>query len=102
MRRLDAIVKTTWKKRKKYKPQWTHYSFGGHVPMLERNAKGETTICGKTANRISATRCKNRVTCPRCIEKLKEDSWYCEEHGFLEGKDVTNDETCDYCGKSVA
>lgn len=88
--------------KKLNKRQWIHYSFGGIVPMLKRNEKGETTICGKTANRIRETKDLNRVTCPRCIEKLKEDSWYCEEHGFIECKDVKNDETCGYCGKPVA
>ncbi|GAG26664.1 unnamed protein product [marine sediment metagenome] len=87
--------------KKKGRQEWIHYSFGGHVPMLERNDKGETTLCGKTARRIRATRDKNGVTCLGCIEGLKEDSWFCEEHGFIADEDVRNDETCDYCGARV-
>ncbi len=88
--------------KKLNKRQWVHYSFGGYVPMLERNNKGETTICGKTARRIRAYHDKSKVTCPRCIEKLKENSWFCDEHGFIADGDVRNDETCDYCGEPVA
>ena len=57
----------------KDKPTWTHFSFGGHVPMLKRNNKGHTTICGKTAKRISVTTIEDHVTCPRCIEELEEN-----------------------------
>jgi len=56
----------------KGKSSWTHYSFGGWVPMLKRNENGETTICGKTANRISVTKDKNNVTCKRCLDKLSK------------------------------
>jgi len=50
--------------------RWVHYSFGGYVPMLKRNENGETTICGKTAQRIVATNDKNNVTCKHCLDKL--------------------------------
>jgi len=80
---------------------WTHSAFGGMVPMLSRNDKGQTTRCGKTAKRIRATTNNNSVTCPRCIEVLKENEWHCEKHGFLEPEDVTFEETCDYCGEPV-
>ena len=50
--------------------RWVHYSFGGDVPMLKRNENGETTICGKTAQRIVVTKFKNNVTCRRCLAKL--------------------------------
>ncbi len=86
---------------KKRSANWVHYSFGGHVPMLERNDKGETTLCGKTARRIRATRIKTGVTCVRCIERLKEDNWFCEEHGYIADENVRNDETCDICGREV-
>lgn len=85
----------------KGKSNWTHFSFGGCVPMLKRNEKGETTACGKTANRIRVTTHKNNVTCPRCIERLKETTWYCEEHGFLKDEEVNNDECCEYCGRTA-
>jgi hypothetical protein len=51
--------------------RWVHYSFGGWVPILKRNENGETTICGKTAQRIIVTTDRNNVTCNRCLDKLK-------------------------------
>lgn len=69
--------------------------------MLTRNANGETTSCGKTARRINVTKDKNDVTCPRCIERLKRENWFCAEHGFLEDNEVTLEETCLHCGKSA-
>jgi len=44
---------------------------------------------------------KNKVTCKNCIDELKKDNFYCEEHGFIEVEDVTNDEKCVYCGRDV-
>jgi hypothetical protein len=85
--------------KRRNRPNWVHYSFGGYVQMLKRNANGETTACGKTAQRISVTKDKNNVTCPLCLEKLKEDNWFCEDHKFLDDIDVTFDEKCGYCGK---
>lgn len=55
----------------KGKQNWIHYSFGGDVPLLKRNANGETTPCGKTARRILVTRDKDNVTCKRCLDVLK-------------------------------
>ena len=52
--------------------RWVHYSFGGWVPLLKRNENGETTICGKTANRIVVTKNRNNVTCKICLDKLSE------------------------------
>ena len=52
--------------------RWVHYSFGGNVPILKRNENGETTICGKTANRIVVTKDRNNVTCERCLNVLSE------------------------------
>jgi len=87
---------------------WATVSFGDSVggPLLfgsraKRDEHGHTTACGKTAYRVTATRRMNSVTCPLCRDWLKENEWYCPEHGFLDGKDVTFEETCDYCGESV-
>ena len=88
-------------KKRKIRNRWVHCSVEGHIPMLKRNPESQTTFCGKTTHRIRAVFNKNSVTCPRCIEKLKENDWYCEEHGFIQAVDVKNNETCAYCGKPV-
>lgn len=60
--------------------------------------KGGLTLCGKKwPHRID----REFVTCPRCIEVLKESYWHCPEHGFIEDSNVTNDEKCETCGKKV-
>jgi len=89
------------KKRKNYK-QWVH--FQDHEFDLSKPGFAEdsqTTICGKTARRIIATRDKDAVTCRRCIEKLKETEWWCPNHGFIPGESVTFEEVCDICGQDV-
>ena len=82
------------------KPQWYHYGFG-LMDMFPKRRDGKTTLCGKTANGVYITREKNIVTCPRCVDALREDDWYCPEHGFLPPEDVTFEERCDYCGEVV-
>ena len=49
----------------------------------------------------SFTRDLKKVTCPRCVEKLKEKHYHCEQHGFIEGAEVTFDEKCAHCGRDV-
>jgi len=75
---------------------WLHYrkswpEVGHHDP----------TPCGKTARRIHSTSDKNRVTCPRCLEVLKADEWWCVAHGFLTPEEVTFEERCDHCGATA-
>ena len=53
------------------KKEWVHYIFRGHPPMLLR-IDGKTTACGKSARRIRGTTTESHVTCPRCIEALKD------------------------------
>ncbi len=53
--------------------QWIHCSFVGSTLTLKQNSEGKTTVCGKTAFRIRVTGNKDKVTCSRCIEKLKEE-----------------------------
>ena len=83
--------------KKDRKPDWVHFSFGGHPPMLKRDENGHTTLCGKTANRIRATQILRGVTCPLCHEKLVEENWFCPIHGFLLDDDVTNEGNCAIC-----
>lgn len=52
--------------------RWIHYGFGGWVPMLKRNGNGETTICGKTAQRIIVTKHIPNVTCKKCLDEIDE------------------------------
>ena len=86
---------------RKINNRWVHSSFGVHTHISMGNPGEKTTVCGKTTRRARAVFDKNKVDCPRCIEKLKENNWYCEEHGFIQDVDVRNDETCDYCGREV-
>ena len=58
-------------------------------------------MCGKMNNSgfIEKTKDWSEVTCKYCLEKMKDQSWYCEECNlFLDGDEVTNDECCIHCG----
>ncbi len=86
------------------KHRWVHYhQMGAGVKASSLSA---STICGKTnyfrphegpsiTNQLSA------ITCPRCIDVLKRDRWYCPTHGFIDDKNVTFEETCEICGNGV-
>lgn len=43
----------------------------------------------------------NAITDKDKIEELMKKYYYCNEHGFIDGVDVTNDEKCAYCGREV-
>lgn len=65
---------------------------------------GVGSICGRN-NRscfLKITIDKNKVDCEFCLEKMKDYMYYCEIHGFIDAKDVTNDEKCDYCNCALA
>ena len=64
---LTAIEKAIKHDRKR---GWTHYSKDD--PLFWRDSDGTTTACGKTARRISHTNNMDNVTCPRCIESIKQ------------------------------
>jgi len=85
----------------KGKTNWVHFSFGGSVPMLDRNDEGHTTFCGKTARRIAATNIMDNVTCPLCLHELKKHHWYCPRHKFIHDNNVTYEENCALCGLPV-
>ena len=79
------------------KKRWVHYQQHDSLFL-------DGLICGKEQDfiaRIPETKEPNEVTCPRCLEKMKETMYYCSEHGFVEGVDVTNDKKCAYCGRKV-
>lgn len=59
------------------------------------------TACGKTSRRYYKTITLDKVTCPKCLEYLKQNNWYCEDHGFIADATVTNDERCEICGRAV-
>lgn len=80
---------------------WIHAAIGDFNRSLTPKEQNETTECGKTARRIMATFNKDQVTCPPCLTKLKEDNWFCDEHGFIEDINVEFDETCSTCGMSA-
>jgi len=84
------------------KLEWTHAAVGEFNGKLTPRNQTETTECGKTARRIQATFNNDAVTCPLCLEKLKEDNWHCPTHGFIHDMNVTYYEKCDMCGESVA
>ncbi len=89
------------KKRKNYN-KWVHFrhhEFDLDIPGFAEDSP--TTICGKTALRMISTSDKNKVTCPRCLEKLKDENWFCPEHGFIKDEFVTFEETCSECGINV-
>ena len=80
----------------KRKPRHVHYAANGYDQHFKPFA-----VCGKRYlgwMRTVFSRDPNEVTCVDCINHLKETIYHCQEHGFLEGSDVRNDETCDYCG----
>jgi len=78
----------------KNKPRVIHFE-------LKENDK--VTACGKTTKSACCykTITLDNVTCPKCLEYLKENNWYCEEHGFIADATVTNYETCEICGRAV-
>lgn len=83
------------------KLSWVHYSEEGNFLPIVRDPETPTTLCGKTSRRRRATKYPNCTTCPLCIEALKDLYWHCSEHGFLDDVDVTFEETCEHCGRSV-
>jgi len=93
-------------KKRWLQQRWLHYHpLGTNVRFLPES-NGPSTICGKTGRyRLfrgpAIVKDPNQVTCPRCIEELKKQKWYCPNHGFLKDEDVENDETCTYCGEKV-
>jgi hypothetical protein len=101
-------IRRTNRKETKIKKRWIHYYWtesNGIYPFDDI-----VCACGKRTSMLGVayqqcpeafTRDINKVTCPRCIEKLKEKHYYCEEHGFVVGADVTYDEKCAHCGRDV-
>ena len=84
------------------KKRWVHCFFPGSLGVpFQDQIDGKTTLCGKTAISIHGTQYKNDVTCPRCLEEMKKRFWFCEKHGFIADKEVTNNETCEHCGRDV-
>ena len=70
-----------------------------HYPIIDYP---ECYVCGvQHKSDKLGTNDKNKVTCKHCVEELKKNSFYCDEHGFIEGEDVTNDEKCSYCGRKI-
>ena len=84
------------KTRKNYN-QWVHYKISSYECF------GFTAICGRQSPQCEHERTTilNNVTCPRCIEELKKQHWYCANDGFIDPVSVTNDETCELCGEDV-
>lgn len=72
---------------------WQHFLLAGD--------SRESTPCGKTSRLINSTRVMDHVTCPRCLDKLKEENWFCPEHGFIHDFNVTYEETCAMCGRDL-
>jgi DNA-directed RNA polymerase subunit RPC12/RpoP len=88
------------KTRKNFK-QWVHYNSDCSWPYPRQNETGHTTVCGKTARRIRVTSDKNLISCPRCLEIMKQNEWWCPNCGFLEAADVTFTEHCEICGEKL-
>ena len=86
----------------KNKPNWVHMAVGKFATKLTPTTQAETTLCGKSARRILASFVLDEVSCPRCLEKLKAENWFCEEHGFINDTNVTSEENCAQCGRPVA
>jgi len=47
------------------KKRWVHY--------IKRKNLNTTTTCGKTAYRTERTSLLEKVTCPRCLQLIKEN-----------------------------
>ena len=99
-------------KKRKTAKRWLHYHRLGKqdfpLSQVEESAEENkpVTICGKmTRYKLfrgpAIVSDMNSVTCPRCLEILKEQNWYCPTHGFLAPVEVENDETCTYCRAAV-
>ncbi len=80
----------------------THFRLKSDLPAPTRII----CICGKDVHpnhhRANTTDIMDHVTCPSCLEILQRENWYCPEHKFINDMNVTNDETCANCGRSVA
>ncbi len=83
------------------KTQVQHFAIGNWHRHFTPEDQKETTLCGKTARKISATFVKNHVSCPLCKEELIKNNWYCPTHKFITEKEVTFEEKCSFCGQSV-
>jgi len=81
------------KRRKNYK-KWMHHR------NCERGFN-VTTSCGKEVFKCHCTGTLNAVSCPRCIEILKENHWHCDNCGFIDDSHVTNDDKCEICGREI-
>jgi len=42
-----------------------------------------------------------KINCPECLKELKKLTYHCDNHGFVQGVDVTFNEQCAYCGLNV-
>jgi hypothetical protein len=90
--------KSDGEKMRKNKKRWRHYK------IADFKAFGFKAICGRNSpEEIDGDRTifPNAVTCPRCIDKLKEKFWFCEICGFIDDKNVTFEETCEKCGSKL-
>ena len=80
--------------------QWWHFKVGYKTPNALRGTE-PYTLCGKTSRQTYATTRKDSVSCRRCLALLKDDNWFCEDHGFISDENVTYEECCAICGRSV-
>ena len=92
--RLLKMKVISMKKRKNYK-KWVHCSW----TPLRANLDIKTT-CGKKTRALRVVKL-NDVTCPRCLEILKMNFWYCDTCGFIDGRNVTDEECCEICGAKL-
>lgn len=79
----------------KRKPKTIHHA------NFNKIAKTWTSCGKKFRGHINKTQKLNDVTCPKCIEELKESSWHCPKCGFIDVSHVTNDERCELCGSQL-
>ncbi len=63
-------------------------------------------ICGKKVHSshggATYTEEIRKVTCPLCIEILKEDNWYCNNCGLIDDDYITDEGICVLCGEDIS
>lgn len=78
------------------KNRWIHYA--KHIQ------RGDPCYCGKIYGgngKMDFSQTKDKITCRRCLKKMKKEFWFCPEHGFLSNESVTFEERCEICGENV-
>ena len=81
------------------KKRWIHYVKNGHEMICGKHRPHGQGRSHTAHDEFEMTTILNVVTCPRCVELLKDKFWYCSFCGFIVDECVTYKETCNICGE---